>query len=103
MMQLNQEQRRELIREQLKETPEKSDRQIAVDLGVSNNTVSLQRKKMEQSGQLCESHTSKGSDGKEYPRQVQRKPVSVFNPTPREEKAVKQLTPKLVRLSIYQF
>lgn len=87
---LTQEQKRGLIREQLKETPEKSDRQIAKDLGVSNNTVSLQRKTMEHSGELCESHTSTGSDGKTYPRQVERKPVSVFNPTAREERSMKE-------------
>ena len=73
--QLNQEQRRELIREQLRETPEKSDRQIATGLGVSNSTVSIQRKNMEQAGQLCESHSSIGADGKERPRQVERKQV----------------------------
>ena len=85
---LTQEQRRNLIREQLKETPEKSDRQVAKDLGVSNSTVSLQRKDLEDKGEVCESHTSIGSDGKSYPRQVKRKPVSVFNPTKREEKAL---------------
>lgn len=86
--QLSQTQRETLIQTQLKETPEKSDRQIAAGLGVSNSTVSLQRKKMVQSGQLCESHSSIGADGKERPRQVQRKPVTIFNPTPREVKAV---------------
>ena len=35
--QLSQEQRRDLIREQLKETPEKSDRQIAASLGVDHH------------------------------------------------------------------
>lgn len=42
--QLSQEQRRELIRQQLKETPEKSDRQIAAGLGVNHETVGVQRK-----------------------------------------------------------
>jgi hypothetical protein len=35
---------------------------------------------------VCNLHTSIGADGKEYPRQ--RRPVSIFNPTPREEKAI---------------
>ena len=48
--QLSQEQRRELIRQQLKETPEKSDRQIAAGLGVDKNTVNKQRKVMEGCG-----------------------------------------------------
>jgi len=77
---LTQEQKRGLIREQLADTPEVSDRQIATGLGVSNSTVSQARKEMVADNQLCESHTSVGADGKEYPR----KPVSVFNPTGRE-------------------
>ena len=71
---LSQEQKRELIREQLKETPEKSDRQIAKVLGVSNKTVSEIRNEMVQAGQLCNLHSSIGADGKERPRQVERKP-----------------------------
>ena len=71
--QLSQEQRRDLIREQLRETPEKSDRQIATALGVSNSTVSSQRKAMIADNQVCESHTSIGADGKEYPRQNKRR------------------------------
>lgn len=73
--QLNQEQRRQLIQAQLKETPERSDRQIATELGVSNSTVSLRRKELESSGELCESHSSMGADGKERPRQVEHKPL----------------------------
>ncbi|MBQ1390084.1 MAG: ParB N-terminal domain-containing protein, partial [Clostridia bacterium] len=84
--QLSQEQRRDLIREQLRETPEKSDRQIATALGVSNSTVSSQRKAMIADNQVCESHTSIGADGKEYPRQNKHKTVTIFNPTPAEEK-----------------
>ena len=93
--QLSQEQRRDLIREQLKETPEKSDRQIAVALGVSNSTVSSQRKEMVTNHQLCESHSSIGSDGRERPRQVTHKTVTIFNPTAAEEKAVKQ--PEIIK------
>ena len=88
--QLSQKQRRDLIREQLKETPEKSDRQIAAALGVSNSTVSSQRKEMVANHQLCESHSSIGADGRERPRQVTHKTVTIFNPTAAEEKAVKQ-------------
>ena len=86
--QLTGEQKRELIRDQLKATPEQSDRQIAKALGVHQSTVGTQRKELEQSGQLSKLDTSKGTDGKEYPRK--RKPVSVFNPTKREEKAMKK-------------
>lgn len=86
--QLNQEQRRELIREQLRETPEKSDRQIAKALGVSDKTVGGQRRNLEATAEIPQLETSIGADGKERPRQVERKPVSIFNPTKREEKAI---------------
>lgn len=85
---LTQEQKRELVREQLKETPEKSDRQIAKDLGVSPTTAGTVRKQMEQTGELSKLDSSIGMDGKERPRQVERKPVSVFNPTTREAKSL---------------
>lgn len=85
---LSQEQRRSLIRGQLMDTPEKSDRQIAAGLGVSHVTVGGQRKSMESTGQIDRLNTNIGADGKERPRQVQRRPVAVFNPTPREERAL---------------
>lgn len=69
----------------MKETPEKSDRQIAAGLGVDKNTVNRQRKEMEGIGEIhqCSRQTA---DGRTYP--AQRKPVSVFNPTKREERAI---------------
>lgn len=89
-----QEQKRGLIQQQLQATPEKSDRQMAKDLGTSHPTVAKCRKTMEDSGQLERFTSSIGADGKERPRQVERKPVSVFNPTKREEKAL--TNPKVV-------
>ena len=95
--QLTATQRRQIVQDQLRETPLKSDRQIADAIGVSNSTVSYQRKKMVETGQLCESHSSIGADGKERPRQVERntvtapeprKTVSLFNPSKREERAI---------------
>lgn len=86
--QLNREQKQELIREQLRETPEKSDRQIARELGVDKNTVNARRVEMESGGEIHHLDTTVGADGKQYPRQVERKPVSIFNPTRREEKVV---------------
>ena len=78
-------QKQELIKTQLKETPEQSDRQIAKALGVSDKTVGTQRKELESAAEIPHLDTSKGSDGKSYPR----KPVSVFNPTKREERAMR--------------
>lgn len=84
--QLSQEQRRELIRQQLKETPEKSDRQIAAGLGVSDKTVGSQRKELERIAEIpqCSRETT---DGRTYP--AQRKPVTIFNPSRREERAIR--------------
>ena len=83
---LTQEQRRELIQTQLTETPEKSDRQIADELGTDHKTVGTQREYLESIGEIpqCDRQTS---DGRTYP--AQRKPISIFNPTAREEKAIK--------------
>lgn len=86
--QLTQEQKRGLIREQLKETPEQSDRQIAKALGVSDKTVGTQRKALEGTAEIPQLEKTVGADGKA--RTTARKPVSVFNPTKREEKAMKK-------------
>ena len=61
------------------EEPEKSDRQIAAEIGVSQPTVSAQRKNLsDKNGQI----------GQFY-QQESRAPVSVFNPTPREKRALR--------------
>jgi len=65
---LTREQRREMIRAQIKDTPGLSDRQIAKMLGVSHSTVGIIRRELIESGQVDESTTSLGSDGKEYKR-----------------------------------
>ena len=89
--QLTGKQKRKLIQEQLKETPEQSDRQIAKSLGVNHETVGIQRKQLEATGEIRQFETNIGADGKERPRKVERKAVvSVFNPTKREERAMKK-------------
>ena len=65
---LTREQRREMIRAQVKDTPELSDRQIAKMLGVSHSTIGIIRGELIESGQVDESTTSIGLDGKEYRR-----------------------------------
>lgn len=84
---LTSEQKRELIQDQLKATPEQSDRQIAKALGVSHVTVGTQRRELESIGQIDQS-SRQTKDGRIYP--AIRKPVSVFNPTKREERAMKK-------------
>lgn len=69
---LNQEQRLKMIKDELTENPKKSDRQVAKDLGVANSTVSRNREKLVEKGEVLQCHTSTGKDGKEYPRQGQR-------------------------------
>ena len=86
--QLTATQKRQAIQDQLQETPEMSDRQIAQAIGVANSTVTRNREKMVESGQLLQCNSSCGADGKVRPRQVERKPVTIFNPTRREEKAI---------------
>lgn len=76
--QLNRDQKQQLIREQLKETPEKSDRQIASSLGVSHHTVSNQRNELQSGGQIAHLIKSVGADGKEYPR----RPAALLKPDP---------------------
>jgi hypothetical protein len=79
---LTQEQMRQIITAQLKDAPQRSDRQIAKDLGASPTTVGTVRKNLEDSGQLSKLDTSTGADGKEYPRQTERKPVEEPPPLP---------------------
>ena len=73
---LTREQRREMIQEQIKDTPELSDRQIAKILGVSHSTVGIIRRELIESGQVDESTTSIGADGKEYKRH--REPLDKY-------------------------
>jgi len=80
---LTQEQRREQIKEQLKLTPELSNRQIASTLSVDHKTVGEQRSKLEATGEIPQLDTTVGADGK-----VRKKPVTLFNPTARETQAL---------------
>lgn len=66
-----QEQKRLLIKEQLKETPEKSNNGIARLLGVSDKTVQTVRKDLEGTSEIPKLERLVGADGKERPCQVQ--------------------------------
>lgn len=74
--QLSREQKQELIRQQLKRTPEKSNRQIAELTGVSDKTVGSQRKELESTAEIPQFTTNVGADGKVRPR----KPVTLYRP-----------------------
>lgn len=71
---LNREQRRALIAESLQADPGLSNREHARRTGASNSTVGIIRKEMEADGQVCESHTSRGADGKVYPASQPSRP-----------------------------
>ncbi|OPX85528.1 MAG: hypothetical protein A4E53_03522 [Pelotomaculum sp. PtaB.Bin104] len=89
---LNREKKQDLIRAQLKATPAMSDRQIAEGLGVSDKTVGAQRKEMERTAEIPQLKKTIGADGKERPRQVERRqPVSIFLPTSRHEEETREL------------
>jgi predicted ArsR family transcriptional regulator len=67
---LTQAQRRELIAEQLKDTPEKSNRQIAAGLGVDDKTVGVVREGLESTAEIPQLEKTIGADGKSRPRTV---------------------------------
>ena len=61
------EQKRELVAQQLVDAPERSDRSIAKDVGVSDHTVNAVRKKMVATAQIAQLDKTVGKDGKERP------------------------------------
>lgn len=71
---LTQEQKRDLIRDQVRETPERSNRQVATSLGVSHPTVATVRSEMEHVGDVERFTTSTDTLGR---RQVLHRPPPV--------------------------
>lgn len=69
------EQRRTLIAEQLQETPEKSDRQIAKEFDVDHKTVGKVRQELEESGDVGKFPTSLDTLGRKQPRKRSRQEV----------------------------
>ena len=63
---LNRFQRREILQQQLKETPQKSDRQLASILGVDHKTVGAVRRHLEGIGEIPQSDRET-IDGRVYP------------------------------------
>lgn len=70
---LSREQKRVVIAEQLKETPEKSNRQIAETLQVSHVTVAAVREQAEATGQIVQLDKTTGKDGKSRTTHAARK------------------------------
>lgn len=63
---LTRERRRELIEDQLRETPADSDRAIAKSLGVDHKTVGAARRELEGSGEIPHLDQRTGINGKPY-------------------------------------
>jgi DNA modification methylase len=72
---LNTKQRRELIAEQLRETPERTNRWVAKQLGVHHATVASVRLELESSGQIIHCPNRLGSDGRIQPARKTVAPV----------------------------
>ncbi len=81
---LNREQKRDLIAAQLRETPEKSNRQVAEGLGVDHKTVSAVRAEREELGEIPQVTVRQGKIN--YP--ATRKPIrtAFVDPTPEGQK-----------------
>ncbi len=80
---LNQEQKRALIAEQIKEQPSISARAIAARLGVDDKTVGSVRRDLETTAEIPQLEKTIGADGKE-----RRKPIrtAYVDPTPDGER-----------------
>ena len=69
---MNQSQKRDLIAEQLKDTPSISDRAVGAMLGVSDKTVTTVRKDLVAGAEIPHHDTTTGIDGVIQPR---KKPI----------------------------
>lgn len=74
---LTQDQKRRVIGEQLKDAPERSNRQVASELGVSDKTVGAVRRQMEAIAEIPQLDTVTQKDGRSYPA---RRPAKVQTP-----------------------
>lgn len=91
----NQEQKREIIRQQLRETPERSDRQIAVLLGVSHVTVSDQRKDLESIGQIDQCKKRETSDGRNYPSERKKLATPIYGTSGKQKEIITEMLSKI--------
>ncbi len=82
---LSQEQKRGLIEAQLRDTPERSNRQIAAGLGVNHETVGAARERLEATGEIRQLDRTIGADGKSRPASYSA--ASPSTPAPAEQLA----------------
>jgi hypothetical protein len=69
---LNSDQKRRVIAAKLRKDPEKSNRQIAEEVGVDHKTVASEREDLESIGQIDQSKSRKKKDGGTYPAKPKR-------------------------------
>jgi hypothetical protein len=81
--QLTGEQKRQLIADQLRETPDRSNRWVGKQLGVSHPTVASVRGEMEATGKVFQFDRTLGADGKYRPT-ARRQPIVHRPPAERQ-------------------
>jgi DNA modification methylase len=81
---LTQEQNRQLVSDQLRETPDRSNRWVGKQLGVHHATVAVVRAEMEGTGDLSSCERTIGEDGKARPA---RREIAVVHRSPAERQA----------------
>lgn len=91
---LNREQKRQLVKEQLKETPEVSDRQIANEFKVDHKTVGSARNELESRGEIPHVDIVTDTKGRKQPRKR-----SVFSTKEQQEKldVIAEEAPELIK------
>jgi 16S rRNA G966 N2-methylase RsmD len=82
--QLSREQRRQLVADQLRETPGWSNRRVAKALGVDHHTVASVRLELEPTGEIPQFTRTTGLDGKARPA---TRPATVVHRSPQERQA----------------
>jgi len=76
---LNQEQMREIISGQLKDTPNWANNRIAQELGVDSKTVATVREKLEATSEIPKFDRLIGADGKERPVKQRKPSIMISN------------------------
>jgi site-specific DNA-methyltransferase (adenine-specific) len=103
---LTAKQRRELIADQLRETPEQSNRQVAENLGVDGKTVKTVRQRLESTAEIPQLGRTTGKDGKVRPaivvknRAEEKRITTLLAEAPAAELPTGITTPKQVRQAV---
>lgn len=92
--------KRKSVEESLKQSPQMADRWHAQQTGISDKTIGTVRKEMESGAEIPQVNILTGSDGKSYPRQIDRKPITLHCPDEyaleSAKKLVEKATPEIV-------